>query len=52
MVQPGVPWCLDRVLDYGKRGDFEVGMRVGVSIALLGDLAHGLPYDRPWGSYE
>ena len=52
MVQPGIRWCLDCVLDYGKQGDFEVEMRVGVSIALLGHLADGLIYDRPWGFYE
>ena len=52
VVQPGVPWCLDCVLDYGKQGDFEVEMRVGVSIDLLGRLADGLLYDRPWGFYE
>ena len=48
-VQPGMPWCPDCVLDYGKQGDFEVEMRVGVSIALLGHLADGLIYDVPWG---
>ena len=52
VVQPGVPFCLDCVLDYGKQGDFEVEMRVGVSIDLLGRLADGLLYDRPWGFYE
>ena len=52
VVQPGMPWCLDCVLDYGKQGDFEVEMRVGVSIALLAHLADGLIYDRPWGFYE
>ena len=52
VVQPGVPWCLDYVLDYGKQGDFEVQMRVSVSIALLGHPAGGLIYDRPWGFYD
>ena len=52
VVQPGAPWCLNCVLDYGKLGDFDVEMRVGVSIDLLGHLADGLIYDRPWGFYE
>ena len=47
-----MPWCLDCVLDYGKQGDFEVEMRVGVSIDLLGHLVGGLIYDRPWGFYD
>ena len=51
MVQPGLPWCLDCVLDYGKQGDFKVEMRVGVGIALLGRLADGFIYDPPWGFY-
>ena len=50
--QPGAPWCLNCVLDYGKQNDFEVEMRVGVSIDLLGRLADGLIYDVPWGFYE
>ena len=36
VVQPGVPWCLDCVLSYGKDGDCEIETRVGVSIDLLG----------------
>ena len=52
VVQPGVPWCLDCVLSYGKDGDLEVEMRVGVSIDLLGRLADGLLYDGPWGFHE
>ena len=51
VVQPGLPWCLDCVLDYGKQGDFKVEMRVGVGIALLGRLADGFIYDPPWGFY-
>ena len=52
VVQPGIPWCLDCVLSYGKSRDFEVEMRVGVSIALLGQLVDRLIYDGPWGFYE
>ena len=49
VVKPGMSWCLDCVLSYGKSGDFEVEMRVGVSIDLLGRLGDGLIYDRPLG---
>ena len=58
LTSAGERWCLDCVLRWAKRDDEALGggyrdeARVNVSINLLGRLADGLLYSKPWGFNE